>query len=225
MYTLHIANKNYSSWSLRPWLLMKVLDIPFNEQLHPFGQGSFSYFSPTQKVPCLYDDSLVVWDSLAIIEYLAETYPTVWPADRKARAWSRSAAAEMHSGFHELRNVCGMNIGVRVVLNTVSAALATDIARINQLWHEGLHQFGGPFLAGKHFSAVDAFFAPVVFRLQTYQLPLSEEARAYCELILSLKETLQWEADALQEVWRDQNHEEDITRVGTIMRDVRLTLS
>src|SRR5690349_9794152 len=116
MYTLYIANKNYSSWSLRPWLLMRQLGIPFEERLVPFGHGAggFRTFSPTGKVPCLVDGDTVVWDSLSIVEYLADRHPGVWPAEPKARAWARSAAAEMHSGFAALRERCTMNLGIRV---------------------------------------------------------------------------------------------------------------
>lgn len=108
---------------------------------------------------------------MAITEYLAEQHPGVWPADAKTRAWARCAAAEMHSGFTALRNTCSMSCGVRVKMNEISPALRNDINRIGELWQEGLTRFGGPFLAGKQFSAVDAFFAPVVFRIKTYQLP------------------------------------------------------
>ena len=118
MYTLYIANKNYSSWSLRPWLLMRVLAIPFEERLTPFPTGSswslYRPFSPSGRVPCLIDDGWAVWDSLAIAEYLAERHAGVWPSDARARAWARSAAAEMHSSFTALRNTCPMSCGVRV---------------------------------------------------------------------------------------------------------------
>src|ERR1700748_212059 len=120
MYTLHIANKNYSSWSLRSWVLMRELGIAFNERLTVFdgaGNAAFRSFSPTGKVPCLTDGDITVWDSLAIAEYLAERHPGVWPSAPAARAWARSAAAEMHSGFGELRNRCSMTCGLRVKLH------------------------------------------------------------------------------------------------------------
>jgi glutathione S-transferase len=176
MYTLHVANKNYSSWSLRPWVLLSELGIPFEERLSPFlpGSGSswadFRAFSPTGRVPCLHDGDEVVWDSLAIAEYLAERHAGVWPPDARARAWARCAAAEMHAGFATLRNDCTMNCGVRVRLHGVSASLQKDLARLGELWNEGLQRFGGPFLAGRSFGAVDAFYAPVAFRIQTYGL-------------------------------------------------------
>ena len=139
MYTLHIANKNYSSWSLRPWALMKELNIPFKEKMSPFSAGSnwdeFRGFSPTGLVPCLVDGHLQIWDSLAITEYLAEKHPEVWPEEIDARAWARCASAEMHSGFPALRDQCSMNCGMRVKLDSVSAELQKDISRIDELWH------------------------------------------------------------------------------------------
>ena len=158
---------------------MRALGIAFEERLVPFGGPAdphdFHAFSPTGRVPCLVDGDRVVWDSLAISEYLAEDAPAVWPADRTARAWARCASAEMHAGFAELRNVCTMNCGLRVRLLDMSAALKADVARIDALWCEGLARFGGPFLAGDAFTAVDAFFAPVAFRVQTYALALSPQ--------------------------------------------------
>ncbi|BES84481.1 glutathione S-transferase [Pectobacterium araliae] len=225
MYQLYIANKNYSSWSLRPWVLLKTLSIPFEEKLVIFSPGmaqpAFKAFSPTAKVPCLIDDETTVWDSLAITEYLAEQHPGIWPAHVKNRAWARCAAAEMHSGFTALRNTCAMSCGVRVKLNEISPALSSDITRIGELWQEGLTRFGGPFLAGKSFSAVDAFFAPVVFRIKTYQLPVSPEAAAYCNRVLALPAMQQWLQDALAETWREAAHEEDVTNAGEVVEDFR----
>ncbi|PNS08115.1 glutathione S-transferase family protein [Solilutibacter silvestris] len=219
MLTLHIANKNYSSWSLRPWLLMKVLEIPFAEQMHPFGE-IFS-FSPTRRVPCLVDGDVTIWDSLAITEYLAEHYSQVWPRDLVARAWARSATAEMHSGFSELRNICSMSCGQRVELAAIPPALADDIARLDALWSEGLWRFGGPFLAGKEFSAVDAFYAPVAFRIQTYGLKLGDAASAYVQRLLELPAMRDWYASALAETWREDAHETSIAAHGRISADFR----
>lgn len=222
MFQLFIANKNYSSWSLRPWVLMQQLQIPFEEKLVPFGgPDDFHSFSPTGKVPCLIDDQTTVWDSLAITEYLAERYPRVWPADAAARAWARCAAAEMHSGFTELRNSCTMNCGVRVQLKAFSAGLKSDIARLDALWNEGLSRFGGPFLAGSAFTAVDAFFAPVAFRVQTYGLALSPAARHYVDRMLALAPMQDWYAAALAEPWRDAEHEAELAQVGTVLQDLR----
>src|ERR1700722_5833722 len=211
MYDLYIANKNYSSWSLRPWVLMRELGIEFREHLVPFGQESmwrdFRKISPTGKVPCLVDGATVVWDSLSIAEYLAERHALVWPIEAGARAWARSAAAEMHSGFGELRNRCSMSCGIRVRLHEFPAALEHDVARLNALWSDGLHRFGGPYLAGKAFTAVDAFYAPVAFRVQTYGLRLDSAAAAYVHLLLDLGAMREWYADALKETQRDQPHE------------------
>ena len=225
MYELYIANKNYSSWSLRPWALMRELQIEFTEHLVPFGQvtswDAFRKISPSGKVPCLVDGSTAVWDSLAIAEYLAERHAAVWPADPGARAWARSAAAEMHSGFGELRNRCSMSCGVRVRLKETPAVLERDIARLGALWNDGLKRFGGPYLAGKTFTAVDAFFAPVAFRIQTYEVVLDSAAAAYAQRLLGLASLRDWYADALREKFRDEPHEQAIGQMGTVLQDLR----
>ncbi len=198
-YRLHIANKNYSSWSLRPWLLLRELGIGFDEQLTPFGPGSnhdaFRRFSPNGRVPCLVHGDTVVWDSLAIVEFLYERHPAVWPSDARARAWARCASAEMHSGFASMRNLCPMSCGVRVRMNPPQAPLAADIARIDELWSDGLARFGGPFLAGAAFSAVDAFFAPVAWRAHTYGFALSPASAAWLQRMLALPGMRAWLAD------------------------------
>jgi glutathione S-transferase len=228
MYTLYIANKNYSSWSLRPWVLLTELGIPFEEKLAPFLGGTssswsaFRAFSPTGKVPCLHDGDTVVWDSLAITEYVAERHPRVWPADARARAWARSAAAEMHSGFGELRSRCPMNCGIRLKLHEIGAALARDIDRVQELWNEGLQQFGGPFLAGDAFTAVDAFYAPVTFRIQSYQLLVDAAASAYVQRIQALPAMRRWYEAALQETWRDPDHEQETLGQGVLLQDLRV---
>jgi glutathione S-transferase len=225
MYTLYIANKNYSSWSLRAWLLLTERAIPFKEVLMPFGSGpagvGFKAFSPSGRVPCLVDGDTTVWDSLAIAEYVAELHPTVWPTERHARAWARSASAEMHSGFGEVRNQCSMNCGLRVRMESMSPALLADWARIDALWNDGLSRFGGPFLAGPAFSAVDAFFAPVAFRIQTYSPTLSAAAHEYAARLLALPGMQHWYADALAETWRDAGHEADAAAAGVIVDDLR----
>jgi glutathione S-transferase len=227
MYSLFIANKNYSSWSLRPWVLMQTLRIPFEEYLHVFGEGSnwqaFRAFSPTGKVPCLGTGHDTIWDSLAIAEYLSEHHPGVWPVDAAARAWARCAAAEMHSGFGTLREVCSMSCGVRVRLHQITPALQADLDRLSELWAQGLHRFGGPFLADDRFTAVDAFFAPVAFRVQTYGLSLSDDAMAYVTRLLALPAMQQWYAQALQETWRDQGHEAAVLQYGALTADLRQT--
>lgn len=225
MYTLYIANKNYSSWSLRPWVLMRELNIEFEERLVPFDTGSswdtFRKFSPSGKVPCLIDGERTVWDSFGITEYVAEAHPTVWPPDPEARAWARCAAAEMHSGFSALRESCSMSCGIRARLNEVSDALEHDLRRLEELWTEGLQRFGGPFLAGASFTAADAFYAPVAFRIQTYDLELSEVAASYAQRLLDLPSMKSWYAAALLEPWRELAHEQEISRRGVILEDLR----
>ncbi|MCC5826984.1 glutathione S-transferase N-terminal domain-containing protein [Alkalimonas sp.] len=224
MYQLFIANKNYSSWSLRPWLLLKQLNIPFNEQLQQFqvdNYANFRSFSPTGKVPCLHDGDTQVWESLAIVEYLAERHQGVWPADATARNYARCAASEMHAGFTTLRTVCTMNCGVRAQLHNPPAVLAQELTRLDELWQQGLAQFGGPFLAGKEFTAVDAFFAPVAFRVQTYDLMLSNKALSYVKQLLALPAMQSWYQAALQESWREPSHEAEIGLYGTVRIDYR----
>jgi glutathione S-transferase len=223
--TLYIANKNYSSWSLRPWLLMKELSIPFDEDIRPLLEGScwdsYREFSPNGRVPCLHDGGTVVWESLAIVEYLAERHQGVWPQDRAARTWARCAASEMHAGFSALRNECPMCCGVRVEMKSISPALQHDLDRIDELWSEGLERFGGPFLAGDAFCAVDAFFAPVAFRIQTYRLRLGDTAAAYAQRLLNLGFMREWYEAGLQESWRELSHDQEITEAGTLIADLR----
>jgi glutathione S-transferase len=227
MYELFIANKNYSSWSLRPWALMRALGIPFDERLTPFtddpavNHAAFLKFSPSGKVPCLRDGSTVVWDSLAIAEYLHERHPEIWPADAVARAWARSASAEMHAGFAALRSICGMNCGIRVSMREVSPTLAADAARIAELWDDGLRRFGGPFLAGPKFTAVDAFFAPVAYRVQTYGLPVGGAGRGYVSHLLSQPALKEWYGAALAETTRIARYEADAKAAGKITADFR----
>lgn len=226
MYRLHIGNKNYSSWSLRPWILLTQLEIPFEEVQHYFEGGygknpHFKEFSPNGMVPCLVDEDVAVWDSLAIAEYAYEAYPKIWPQDKAARAFARSAAAEMHSGFSDLRTVCTMTCGQRIKLRDFSSGLRANLSRLESLWAEGLDRFGGPFLGGKDFSAVDAFFCPVAFRVQTYDLALSPKSQAYVDTLLGLSGMQSWYNSALAETQRDPDHEEDIPNYGDIIADFR----
>lgn len=222
---LYIANKNYSSWSLRPWVLMHQLQIPFNERVMPFAGDAtpaiYRTFSPSGKVPCLVHGDIVVWDSLAIFEYLAEIHPQVWPSHAVARAWARCASAEMHAGFAQLRMQCTMNCGLRVRMATIGASLQSDIERIDALWNEGFERFGGPFLAGNEFTAVDAAFAPVAFRVQTYDLPMSAAALGYVDRLLDLKPMRDWYEAALLEDWRDEVHEREARDAGDWLEDLR----
>lgn len=226
MYRLFIANKNYSSWSLRPWVLLRELKIAFAEDLHRFQTGgawsAFRAFSPSGRVPALHDGDTVVWDSLAIAEYLGERHAGVWPASPAARSWARCAAAEMHSGFAVLREQCSFNAGLRVRLRSISPLLDKDIMRLSELWNEGLSKFGGPFLAGSHFTAVDAFYAPVAFRAQTYGLKFDGAAQAYVQRLLALGSMQDWYASALAEDFRDLGHDDVVTKYGEIVEDRRV---
>ena len=204
---------------------MRALDIPFEERLIPFEPGSnweaFRAFSPSGTVPALVTSQCTVWDSLAIIEYLAEQSKSVWPQDQQTRTWARCAAAEMHSGFSALREVCSMSCGLRIKLHQISPALRKNITRIDELWSEGLNRFGGPFLGGSTFSAVDAFYAPVVFRVQTYGLTLSSKAQAYVQHMLKFPAMQSWYEQALQETWRDASHDESCLVYGEVVEDLR----
>jgi glutathione S-transferase len=207
---LIIGNKNYSSWSMRPWVLMKQLGIAFEERKLRFDFNEGSAFrqevarhSPAGKVPVLLDGDLAVWDTLAITEYLAELHPGVWPAQRQARARARSLVCEMHSGFGALRNHCPMNIeaalpeiGARIWAE--QAAVRADVARIESAWAQALAASGGPFLFGG-FCAADAFFAPVCARLATYALPVSDATRAYMQRNAAAPGVAAWIKDALAE--------------------------
>ena len=205
MYQLYLGNKNYSSWSLRGFLAMKLSGAPFVEQpvsLSNTGEpnpGNRS-FSPTGRVPCMHDDTTVVWDSLSIAEYLAERHPGMWPADPAARAWARSVAAEMHSGFLTLRNEMTMCIRERVDVRPWSAGLVRDIARVTEIWNEGRRRFpqGGPYLCGAY-SLADAFFAPVAFRFRTYGVAPEGAAGAYLQAALRHPFVGEWETAALAE--------------------------
>ena len=206
---LVIGNKNYSSWSLRPWLLMRVLDLPFEELLIPlYGRDSKPKLlaeTPSGKVPALHDGALVLWDSLAIVEYLAEQYPgvPVWPADGEARAQARCVAAEMHAGFSALRTHMPMNCRGSHPGKGLNAEVRADIARITQLWADCRTRFGreGPFLFGT-FSAADAFYAPVVSRFITYAVPLPPLCSAYVEAVRALPAMAEWYAAGIAETDR-----------------------
>lgn len=224
-YTLITANRNYSSWSLRPWLLMTMLEIPFEDQIEPFTKASnydeFRAFSPTGQVPVLIDGERTVWDSLGIALYLADRHESVWPTEEAARAWAMCAVTEMHGGFSALRGDCTMNVGVRVKPKPMSAALHRDVARITELWAQGLDSFGGPYLAGPQFTAVDAFFAPVAFRVRTYGLDVGHAGAEWVHHMLTLPAMLAWENDALRESWREVGHEEELRACGEVIADYR----
>lgn len=213
MIKLVIGNKNYSSWSMRPWVLLKQAGIAFEEVMVRFdGFDARSKFkttlkkiSPTGKVPVLVDGDLVVWDTLAIAEYVAETFPEceLWPHDRAARARARSVCAEMHSGFTALRSACPMNIEARLgttgaLIWRDNAAVRVDVERLVTLWRGCLQSSGGPLLFG-NFSVADAYFAPVCMRLRTYALPLPEDVSAYVDRVCKLPGVKAWTAGARAE--------------------------
>lgn len=223
--TLVTANRNYSSWSLRPWVLMSALGIPFTDRIEPFllptNYDAFRSFSPTGQVPALIDGDVTVWDSLGITLYLADRFPAVWPTDPAARVFAQCAVCEMHSGFSTLRNACTMNVGVRVALHEQSDALLRDVARLREIWEQGLTGFGGPYLAGAAFSAIDAFFAPVAFRVRTYGLDVGPVAAAWVQTMLDHPAMREWEAQGLAETWREDAHEAEMLASGRIVEDLR----
>ena len=210
--TLYIANKNYSSWSLRAWLLLRHCGIEFEEKRLRLDWDEESDFkrtlyalAPTGRVPLLIDDGFAVWDSLAIAEYVADLHPekALWPRDLRKRARARSLCAEMHSGFAELRGTFGMNVeaslpevGARMLAE--KAGVARDLAHIDAMWSDALAASGGPFLFGA-FSIADAFFAPVCSRAKTFALPLSPRSAAYARHMHGLPAFAEWTADALAE--------------------------
>ena len=227
-YTLITANRNYSSWSLRPWVLMKALGIPFTDRLEPFTKPDnyedFRQFSPTGQVPLLIDGARRIPDSLGITLYLAERHDGVWPVDEEARIFAQGAVAEMHGGFGHLRNDCTMNVGVRVTPKPMSEGLRRNVERVREIFETGLSRFGGPWLAGEEFSAVDAFYAPVAFRIRTYGLDVGAAAlggQAWVEHMLAHPAMLEWEAAALAEDWREVSHEEELAAAGVITADYR----
>jgi glutathione S-transferase len=213
MLQLYIGNKNYSSWSMRPWVALKQAGIPFEEVMVRFdsfeGDSQFkkavAAINPNLKVPVLVDDGFAVWDSLAIVEYAAEKFPdkALWPKDAKARARARSVCAEMHSGFGALRGACPMNIEAQ--LPQVGALVwrdkpdvRADVQRIVQMWTELLDQYKGPMLFGE-FSIADAFFAPVCMRIKNYGLPVPGQITDYIRRVGALPSVQAWTEGALAE--------------------------
>jgi len=204
---LVIGNKNYSSWSMRPWLALRANDIAFEEIFIPLYTGEADKqrlldFTRSGKVPALIDGDVTIWDSLAIIEYVAERFPEagLWPEDRASRAHARSISAEMHSGFMALRNECGMNLHRPVGAIALSADARANVARIQEIWTECRERYGklGPFLFGR-FGAADAMFAPVVHRLRTYAIAVGPAAQAYAETMMALPAFQEWTRAGLAE--------------------------
>ena len=213
MLTLYVGNKNYSSWSMRPWVLLKQGNIRFEEVKVRFDsfdadsqfKSTVNAITPTGKVPVLVDEDLAVWDTLAIAEYAAEQYPQaqLWPTDRAARARARSLCAEMHSGFTQLRSHCPMNIeaslpDVGALIWRDQAGVRADVTRIVAMWSALLAEHDGPMLFGA-FSVVDAYYAPVAMRLRSYALPVPPEVTAYIERLCALPGVKAWIDEALAE--------------------------
>jgi glutathione S-transferase len=222
MMELVIANKLYSSWSMRPWLVMHAFAIPFKEIVIPLRQDDskarLARYSPSGKLPVLLEDGLVIWESLAIIEYLAEAYPDkgIWPRFRAARAHARAISNEMHGGFMPLRQGCPMNLGARFKTPEMTEALTANVDRVEQIWAEAKSKDRGegPYLYGG-FTAADAMFAPVVSRLDSYQIPVMPETRAYMDAVLAHPSYVAWKDAALKEPWSIADYEAGHTIVET----------
>lgn len=218
MLRLILANKLYSSWSLRPWLVMRAFDIPFEETIIPLreadSKAAILKFSPSGKVPALIDGDITVWESLAIIEYLAEKFPGrgIWPESVAARAEARSVSNEMHGGFAPLRQALPMFLGKRYKTPRLAEDVKANVARVETLWRDTRADFAGsgPFLFGD-FTAADAMYAPVVTRFDTYQIPVARDTRAYMTAMLAHPAYEAWRTAALKETWRiadyDAGHE------------------
>jgi glutathione S-transferase len=214
--TLFIGNKNYSSWSMRPWIAMKVAGIAFDEEVISLDAKDFkarvSKISGTGKVPVLTDGEIHVWESLAILDHLAETFPKarLWPAEPQARAHARAIAAEMHAGFVALRRHCPMNMWRPPKMRELTPEAAADVRRIDAIWTDCRRRFGvqGSFLFGP-FGAADAMYAPIVSRFQTYAVEVGPAGQAYMQAVSALPAWKEWRAAALREPWVLPNNEVD----------------
>lgn len=215
--TLVIANKNYSSWSLRPWLAMAHFDVPFEEIVIPLDQDTTSVdihkHSPAGKVPVLHHGDITVWDSLAILEYLADAFydRPWWPTDPHAKARARTISAEMHAGFGAVREAMTMNVRTTYESRMWDADVRKDVARIQNLWSDTRTRFGagGDFLFGD-FTIADAMYAPVVTRFKTYAVEMDEAASAYADAVLALPAMQKWGAEAAKESWVIEKYERPI---------------
>ena len=211
---LIIANKAYSSWSLRPWILLAHFKIPFEEVVIPMDRpetrAEMLKYAPTGKCPSLHDGKIAVWESLAIMDYVAEEFPekAIWPKAKAARAQARSLSAEMHAGFSALRQTCPTNFRRKPKAIPLTDAVSADIARIEAAWARARETFGkaGPFLFGR-FSAADAMFAPVVNRFHAYDIPVAETTRAYMDAVMALPAWKAWIAGGEAEPWRIDKYE------------------
>jgi glutathione S-transferase len=213
MLKIVLGNKKYSSWSLRPWLVLKQTGAPFEEVVIgldlPDTALNIRKFSPSGRVPALIDGEVTVWDSLAICEYLNEKFPEkhLWPANAAQRAHARSIAAEMHSGFADLRNDCSMKIVEQFPSKALRPETQGDVDRIVAIWTGCLSKSGGPFLFGKNFTIADAMYAPVVSRFRTYAIPAPGAAQKYCDTIWAFPPLQEWVAAARAETLRLKRYE------------------
>ena len=204
--TLYVGNKNYSSWSLRPWLALEACGVPFEDVVIPFdfsaGNPKFKEISPTGRVPVLHHGDIRVWESLAIIEYAAELFPEagLWPEDAAERAVARSYSMEMLSGFRALRNACPMNIRREKRAIDLPDGVMDDVERIETIWREAVARSGGPFLFGR-FTAADAMFAPVVSRFEVYELTRKQSSLEYMDAVKTHPAFRKWQEAALNESW------------------------
>ena len=222
---LYIGNKVYSSWSFRPWIVMRAKGLAFDETLVQLRANDtpdrIRKFSPSAKVPCLVDGNVTVWETLAIMEYLAEKYPDkeIWPRDARARAHARAIASEMHAGFQNLRNHCPMVVTQRFAAKPLPAAVQSDITRITAIWNEARLTFAylssGPFLYGE-FSAADGMYAPVVSRFHTYSIAVDPASKAYMDAVQAHPAYMRWVAECAAEPWVLAQNEGE-----TIVEDLR----
>jgi glutathione S-transferase len=223
---LVIGNKNYSSWSFRPWIGLKAAGIPFDEEVIPlYGEGAKAEIlkhSPAGKVPILIDGDIRVWESLAILEYAAERFPDarLWPSDRAARAHARAISTEMHAGFAPMRSECGMNFWRPPVKRALSADAQANIARVQEIWSDARARYGagGPFLFGT-FTAADAMYAPVISRFETYAIDVTPTVKAYMQAMIALPAWQEWRDAALREPWVIPTFEYDWPEVKRLPAD------
>ena len=221
---LVIGNKVFSSWSMRPWLVLKAFGIPFEETVVPLRAANTRDLilphSPSGKVPVLIDGDVTVWESLSVIEYLADKFPdhAIWPRDLKARAHARCISTEMHAGFMELRKACSMDVTKTFAARPRSASVMADVARIEAIFAAARSKFAGnrPFLYGG-FTAADAMYAPVLTRLRTYAIPVSAATRTYMDAVLDHPAYHEWVAGAVAEPWRIDNGDAE----ETLVKDLR----
>ncbi len=221
---IYLANKRYSSWSMRPWLVLHALGFTFEESVIPLKReetkARIGAVSPSGKLPCLTHGGIAVWESLAIIEHLAESFPdkAIWPKDRAARAHARAISNEMHGGFMALRQALPMNLGKRFATPVLSEDAKANVARIEAIWRDARKRFGqgGKYLYGA-FSAVDAMYAPVVTRFDTYGVPVADDTRAYMDAILSHPSFVTWRQAGLAEPWDIAEYEAGHTEIQSFL--------